>query len=708
MPACRPASIGLVYGVPAEISEYLIPHPVIRKISFTGSTVVGKQLAALAGQHMKRVTMELGGHAPVIVFDDADVAVAAKVMAASKFRNAGQVCVSPTRFLVQEGVYDEFVERSSTHTKALKVGNGLEQGIDDGRARQPAPHRRRWRRIVEDASKHGGKVRTGGHRIGNKGNFFEPTVVTELPQRRAGDERGAVRPAGDHQPVQDLRRRGRPRPTACRSASPPTPGRSSAKTANAIAAAVETGMITINHLGLGTARGAVRRRQGFGLRLRGRHRGDRALPEPEVRDPGRPLGAAHTAAATSPEPEMASGATSRRSDVRGVARLATDATTGLADLVEAMHERIARPPGSEPAAQPGRTRGITGLVYRNVRGVARVVGGSIDALLGLLGPALNPDRDPPRPPNAKREALVAALNGVLGDYLDATGNPLATPLALRSAGEALVLERAALARRLPEAGGRLLVLAHGLCMGDLQWRRRQHDHGAALARDLGYTPVYLHYNSGRHVSLNGRAFARALEQLVDQWPRPLERLVILGHSMGGLVARSALHCAGLEGLRWPARLDDLVFLGTPHRGSPLERAGHWVDVVLEATPYAAPFARLGQVRSAGITDLRHGNLVDEDWVGRDRFARRGGDRQHLPLPTDVRCHAVAATLAAKGSRARSLGDGLVPLASALGRHRDPARALHFAKDRQWIGHDMGHLDLLSHPEVYARLREWLA
>jgi hypothetical protein len=301
-------------------------------------------------------------------------------------------------------------------------------------------------------------------------------------------------------------------------------------------------------------------------------------------------------------------------------------------------------------AAAGRTRGITGLVYKNVRGVARLVGGSIDALLGLLGPALSPERDPPTRPNAKREALVAALNGVLGDYLAATDNPLATPLALRSEGHPLRLESAALARRLPDAGGRLLVLAHGLCMGDLQWRRQGHDHGAALGRDLGYTPVYLHYNSGRHISLNGRAFARELEQLIGQWPQSLERLVILGHSMGGLVARSALHCARLEGHRWPDRLDDLVFLGTPHHGSPLERTGHWADVVLEATPYAAPFARLGKVRSAGITDLRHGNLVDEDWVGRDRFARRGGDRQHLRLPDGVRCYAIAASLAAEGKR----------------------------------------------------------
>src|SRR5450631_2488887 len=159
--------INLVYGVPSEISEYFIPHPVIRKISFTGSTVVGKQLAAMAGQHMKRVTMELGGHAPVIVFDDADIDLAAKTMAGSKYRNAGQVCVSPTRFLVQEGVYNRFVDKFVEATQQLKVGNGMEAGITMGALANP----RRSAAMevnVEDAQKHGGKVRTGGHRIGKE------------------------------------------------------------------------------------------------------------------------------------------------------------------------------------------------------------------------------------------------------------------------------------------------------------------------------------------------------------------------------------------------------------------------------------------------------------------------------------------------------------------------------------------------------------
>ncbi|MGY6709237.1 MAG: NAD-dependent succinate-semialdehyde dehydrogenase [Rhizobiaceae bacterium] len=173
--------VNLVYGVPAEISEYLIPHPVIRKISFTGSTPVGKHLAALAGQHMKLATMELGGHAPAIIFDDADLDKAVKIMAGSKFRNAGQVCVSPTRFLVQEGVYEKVVTDFTQAAKAVKVGNGLEDGIQMG----PLANERRipaLEELIQDAVDQGAELKTGGRRIGNKGYFFEPTVLANVPK----------------------------------------------------------------------------------------------------------------------------------------------------------------------------------------------------------------------------------------------------------------------------------------------------------------------------------------------------------------------------------------------------------------------------------------------------------------------------------------------------------------------------------------------
>lgn len=396
-------------------------------------------------------------------------------------------------------------------------------------------------------------------------------------------------------------------------------------------------------------------------------------------------------------------------DLRGASRLATDATLGLTALVEAMHARIASMPGLHG---PEQTRGITGLVYKSIRGVTRLVGGSVDGLLGLLTPWLTaPPAGAAAMPSREREAIVAVLNGVLGDHLAATANPLATPMTLRHAGRALTLEPAALKAELQAvlqaalppptlASGRLLVLLHGLCMNDLQWQREGHDHGAALAAALGYTSVYLHYNSGLAVHANGAAFAQLLSQLLDAWPQPLQRVALLGHSMGGLVARSALHQASAAGQVWPQRVDDLICLGTPHHGAPLERAGHWVDLLLGAAPYAAPLARLGRVRSAGITSLRHGQLLPGPATAQP---------VHVPLPVKPRCYAVAAStgLASSALKGRQTGDGLVPLDSALGRHKDPARTLHFELDRQAQLHGLNHLQLLSRPEVLEPLLRWL-
>ncbi len=200
-----------------------------------------------------------------------------------------------------------------------------------------------------------------------------------------------------------------------------------------------------------------------------------------------------------------------------------------------------------------------------------------------------------------------------------------------------------------------------------------------------------------------------LEALVREWPEPVDSLAIIGHSMGGLVARSACHYGAAAGHPWIAKLDALFFLGTPHHGAPLERAGNLVDLVLSASPYAAPFARLGRIRSAGITDLRHGALLDEDWAGRDRFARRPAPVHGLPLPAGVRCYALAATRGkhAGSSGDRLAGDGLVPLASALGRHRSKGRDLGIPESRQWVGASMNHLDLLSSPEAGEQIRRWL-
>ncbi|WP_160119546.1 NAD-dependent succinate-semialdehyde dehydrogenase [Rhodovarius lipocyclicus] len=240
--------ISLVYGVPSEISGYLIPHPTIRKITFTGSTPVGKLLAGLAGQHMKRATMELGGHSPVMVFDDADVEGAAKIMAISKFRNAGQVCVSPTRFLVQEKVYDRFVSTFVEQTQKLKVGDGMLEGTTMG----PMANDRRvpvMESLVADARQKGAEVVTGGNRIGNKGYFFEPTVIAGATTELKGMNEEPFGPIAFMRPFKDFDEvvtEANRLPWGLASYA----FTSSTRTAQALAASVEVGMMTINHLGL--------------------------------------------------------------------------------------------------------------------------------------------------------------------------------------------------------------------------------------------------------------------------------------------------------------------------------------------------------------------------------------------------------------------------------------------------------------------------
>jgi hypothetical protein len=180
--------------------------------------------------------------------------------------------------------------------------------------------------------------------------------------------------------------------------------------------------------------------------------------------------------------------------------------------------------------------------------------------------------------------------------------------------------------------------------------------------------------------------------------------------MGGLVARSACHYGALARHEWLRRVDKIVFVGTPHHGAPLERGGNWVDILLGASAYTAPLARLGKIRSAGITDLRFGNLLDEDWNKRDRFKRTADLRVSVPLPRGISCYTIAATTgkAAGDLSDRLLGDGIVPLASALGRHANPRLALTFDDSRQWVAYGTNHLGLLSRPEVYAQIKEWLA
>ena len=403
-------------------------------------------------------------------------------------------------------------------------------------------------------------------------------------------------------------------------------------------------------------------------------------------------------------------------DLRGAAQLATHATLGVTRMAEGVHQSVwgsVGVPGGKPHAGVATTRGLTGLVYSAVRSITALVGKTADTVLKALTPLLD-SADAQPAESAQRAAVVAALNGVMGDHLAATNNPLATPMTLRYQCHVLELDKPMPPSELgATANGKLLIVLHGLCMNDLQWQHTDADgnttcHADTLAAAHGYTPVFVRYNTGLHTSQNGAEFSRQLGLLVQHWPVPVESITVLAHSMGGLVTRSA--CARADSASWLPKLTTIFFLGTPHHGAPLERAGNWVDVILGSTPYSRPFAKLGQLRSAGITDLRYGHVLDADWMGHDRFRRKPDSRTHVPLPDGVACYSVAATLAKPRSllAERLVGDGLVPLHSALGLHDDSKRNLGFPKSRQTIVYAMNHMELMHSAVVRDQLMAWLA
>ncbi len=418
------------------------------------------------------------------------------------------------------------------------------------------------------------------------------------------------------------------------------------------------------------------------------------------------------------------------SDIQGFAQLATQGVLGITNLSETvqgnMYKTVAAAFGplgrrfidGAPGRSGVKPLGITGVVYGSIRGITRLAGGTADVVLHRAAPFFRREASSPQ-----REAMLAAINGVLGDHLVETANPLAITMSLRHAGHTLVLDKLPLSDVFQKPGGKLLVTIHGLCMNDLQWRAADgSSHADTLAHEFGYMPVDLHYNTGLHTSINGAQLAQLLERLVAAWPQPVEELTLLAHSMGGLVARSACHQAETLRLGWRGKLKSIVFLGTPHHGAPLEQIGNWVDGVLGSSLFTRPFAAIGQIRSSGITDLRHGCVRTSDRDGMNRFDSTPDAREPLALPEGVNCHAVAGRLpgapggARRGVLARLghavgssaiVGDGLVPLASALGQHAEARHALGFAPDHQWVAEGVSHMALLHRPEVTAQQLRWL-
>jgi pimeloyl-ACP methyl ester carboxylesterase len=397
------------------------------------------------------------------------------------------------------------------------------------------------------------------------------------------------------------------------------------------------------------------------------------------------------------------------STVRGATRLTFDSVEGIVNTVEQMHETIARRPLPFTRRTAGRTRAhglIASSVYSIIRGVNATLREGVDLSMRVV-----PERGDERSQSREKATWLAAVNGVCGDHLEATGNTLAIDMHLSTPEYTLDLDAGALAATLPDASPHLVVFVHGLCLSPFSWRRRgEPSIGDTLAAAFAVTPLYLGYNSGRHISSNGRELAATLSRLCAAWPVPVESLSLVGHSMGGLVIRSACWYAGEAGEPWLEHLARIVCLGTPHHGAALEKAGSLFDRSMQAIQYVDPLL-FGKHRSVGIKDLRHGNLLDEDW----QVAGVAGDsvpyedtRRPVPLMDDVHYYFVAATIGRdeRDLKGQILGDFLVRLGSATGRHRDQGKRLPVPPDHCRVFHERSHFDLLSDPRVHEQIVEW--
>jgi pimeloyl-ACP methyl ester carboxylesterase len=351
--------------------------------------------------------------------------------------------------------------------------------------------------------------------------------------------------------------------------------------------------------------------------------------------------------------------------LRAAAKLVTQATIGVANIAEGVHRSVKRTMLLEKKSEATTTSGLTGLIYQSIRGTTSLVGSAIDKALLAIEPMLS-QIDTTSIESNSRQAFLAALNGVVGDRLAADNNPLATALSFR---------------HVHSRGGKILLIIHGLCMNDLQWTTTHEsietNHAEAVAKAHGLTPIYLRYNTGKPIDENGAELSLKLEELVDTWPTPIKEINILAHSMGGLVIRSAAHHAdqSVAKLQWRKKLKRIAFLGTPHHGAPLEKAGHWIDLILGSTPYSKPFVALTKLRSAGINNLRNGLTH--------------------PLPKNVALLSIAACTTAKRNKATDQvsGDGLVSVNSALGND------LGFRQEDTKVFFKMNHMQLLSRPEI---------
>ncbi len=402
----------------------------------------------------------------------------------------------------------------------------------------------------------------------------------------------------------------------------------------------------------------------------------------------------------------------RPDEVRGLSDLAfgelRDAMGGIGAVHQAIAKRAFDAVG--PGGAPVRVvhDAVSAGVYAGLRGGSALLGRGAGELLGSRVRSGERELSTTR----RGSAVLGALNGLVGDQLERQGSDLQEPMSVRIGGRVVTPAPAALAEAFPDATPTLVVFVHGLMETEFAWELGSARHGGTyasrLAGELGCTPVHVRYNTGRHISENGRSLSELLEVVADSWPVEVERIALVGHSMGGLVARSACHYAGEEGAGWVRHVRHVVSLGTPHMGAPLAQAVHVLTAGFGVAPEVRPFGGFLRRRSAGIRDLRHGSLVDEDWEGRDPDALKAAALTEVPLLEGATHCFVAATItrSARHPLGRLLGDVLVLEASASGRSRD--RHIPFREEHGMHLGGAHHLALLNHPEVYDRLSVWLA
>jgi pimeloyl-ACP methyl ester carboxylesterase len=399
----------------------------------------------------------------------------------------------------------------------------------------------------------------------------------------------------------------------------------------------------------------------------------------------------------------------RPDEIRALGDLAGDAAAGVAGQVRDVHQSLAR----RVFASLGPSGSVVGVIHDRMADGAYTGAHKLTGALVRNGARAysqtRSDHNPAMEESLSGRLALGALNGVWGDLLEQRQSALETSMTLRSRGRDLVLERESLATAVPGASSRLVILIHGLCETDDAWRvgaTRHPPYGERLEAELGYTPLYLRYNSGLHISDNGRRFAAVLDRLARSWPVEIGEIALVGHSMGGLVARSASHYGARGG--WMEKLRHVFTLGAPHRGATLEQAANVACSGLSLLPETRPFARPLKIRSAGIKDLRYGYLIEEDWLAHDpdTFLRNTG--RELPFLETANHYFVCATVSqdADAPLGRIVGDLLV-LRSSAWSHARRGERMRFPVDQYRHVGGATHFDLLNHPAIYNQIKLWM-